>query len=155
MNDNVVTMRRFLDVSREIESWIIAEVEPDVATVQTLIGAHINVYDYYSGIPILAFILPKTLYLGKIFKDVYLLSVDQIPEQNMSFLANGRFLRECLKTSMKDAEGNKVKLHTLDAIEMLFNSEDSREQIKDIQQNTNTLIFGVYRTDDIHSTRGL
>lgn len=153
--ENTINMRRFFHECRQLESWIISEGDPNEKVLKALLGVHVNVYDYYNRASVLVFLLPHAPKYGKIFKDVYLLTPNQIPEENTVFLVNGLFLRECLQTSVEDVKGNKIKLHTFDALELLLNSEDSREQMADIQQDKRMFIVGVHGEEDIHLSRGL
>ena len=50
------TMQQIIHERRETESWIISEKEPPKLIVQALIGAHLNVLDYYGKHPFIVFL---------------------------------------------------------------------------------------------------
>ena len=140
---------------RETESWVISEKDLPIDRKRTLIGAHINIHDFYGNFPILVFNIAEKPKKGEVFRNVFLIDTETIPEKNDCFLANGIFLRECLPHEMHDEEsGETFVLHTLDGIRLIFESADYREQISRLQKNKNCFVIGVHGADLVHFSRG-
>ena len=158
MNEKLkdTTMQQIIHERRETESWIISESEPPTNVTQTLIGAHLNVHDYYGKYPIIIFATTSKPAKGQIFRDVFLLPPKAIPEENPCILVNGVFLRQCLPHEVQDElSGEMVKIHTLDGLRLIFDAENYTEQIALLQEQNNLFIIGVCDNNPIHFSRGM
>ncbi len=155
--DNRITMDCIVHEHRNTESWIIKTEDGQSPELEEmLVGVHLNICDYFGQYPILVFNIQHRPRRGEVFKDVYLLGVQDVPEENMFFLANGHFLRQCLEKEVKDPKSEDVyPMHTLDGIQLLFESLDSCEQLSGIQKSKNCFIVGIYGVPNpIHFSRG-
>ena len=149
-------LQQIIHQRRETESLIIYETEPPKVIKQALIGAHLNVHDYYGKRPFIIFSIPIQPKNGQIFKEVFLLDPKIIPEESPCILMNGVFLRECLPYEIKDELSDKiVRIHSLDGLRLIFDDEDYIEQITRLQKEKNVFIIGVYGNNPIHLTRGM
>ena len=150
-----VILRQVVHEERETESWIISENDVANETAKTLIGAHLNIHDFYGDFPILIFSIAEKPRKGQVFRNVFLVDAEAIPKQSACFLANGIFLRECLPHQMHDeGTGETLPLHTLDGIRLIFDSPDYREQIDRLQKKKSCFVVGVYGDNPVHFSRG-
>ena len=155
--DNKIVMDCILHEHRNTESWVIktAGVASE-ALEEMLVGVHLNICDYFGQYPLLVFNIEHRPQRGKVFQNVYLLDVQDVPEENVSFLANGHFLRQCLEKGVKDPKSEEIyPMHTLDGIQLLFESPESYALLAGIQKSHNCFLIGVYGTPNpIHFSRG-
>lgn len=150
------TMQQIIHERRETESWIISESEPPKQIVQALIGAHLNVLDYYGKNPFIIFAINQKPTKGEILRDVFLLSPRAIPEEHPCILVNGIFLRDCLPYEIQDElTGEQVRVHSLDGLRLIFDAENYTEQIANLEKRNNLFVIGVYGNNQIHYTRGI
>ena len=152
-----IMMEQRLHIERNTESWIIRDAEISKDLQETLIGAHLNIYDYFGIFPVLVFHIDERPAIGKVFNDVYLLKPEDVPDNTACFLANGTFLRNCLqKELMDDKDKIGVPIHTLDGIQLIFTADDSHQKLAEIQRSHyGLLIVGVYgEPTPIHYHRG-
>lgn len=154
--DNKITMDCIIHEHRNTESWVIKENSAQADLEKMLIGAHLNIHDYFGRYPILAFNIDHKPQKGKVFQDVYILEPQDVPEENACFLANGLFLRHCLpKEVQEDGTENMHPIHTLDGIQLVLSSPDSIQQLAGMQKTKDCLIIGVYgEPNPIHFSRG-
>ena len=150
-------MQQIIHERRETESWIISETDPPKEVTQTLIGAHLNVQDYYGKMPIIIFSIKRKPTKGQVFRDVFLLDPKAIPEEDHPcILVNGAFLRNCLPHEVQDeCTGEMVRIHSLDGLRLIFDAENYTEQIAGLQKRNNLFIIGVYGNNPIHFSRGI
>lgn len=145
-----VTIQQFVNETREIESWMISKTEAEnlVSEAQrnVLIGAHINVQDYFDARPFFIIPMPSRRKRGKIFSDVFLLDAAHLPEDTPYFLVNDVFLRECLPKTKAEHS-----LHIIDAFSVLF--EKGAENLLKLQ-NEGCMFIGVCGESRTHLTRG-
>ena len=151
---NDTTMQQIIHEKRETESWIISETPPPKETVQALIGAHLNVLDYYGNHPFIIFSIKEKPKKGQVFRDVFLLSPKAIPEEHPCILVNGKFLRDCLPHEIKDASGETLRTHSLDGLRLIFDDENYTEKIATLEKRNNLFVVGVYGNNKIHFSRG-
>ena len=147
---------------RKVESWLFgtaAEPMP-VELRSTLLGVHMTAQDYFASHPFLILPLTKKLSYGEIYQDVFLLEPGESvpsPREIHHFLANGTFMRECLKQCITipvvDGDDEVVRIHSLDAIEVLFGSDFQSELARQVSER-GLMCIGVVGTDPIHATRG-
>ncbi len=104
-----------------------------------LIGAYLNVFDYFGGKPILVMRLDAQPKIGKIFKDIFLLSPEGLPRNIRSVIVN----RETLKLCAYDET-----LTVSDKIQFIL-SPEGKESLKQC------IIAGIYGNDSIHFSRGM
>lgn len=104
-----------------------------------LIGAYLNIFDYFGEKPILVMQLDAQPKIGKVFKDIFLLSPENLPRHIRSIVVN----RETLKLCTDDET-----LTVSDKIQFILSPEGkaSLEQC---------IIVGIYGNDSIHFSRGM
>jgi len=151
-----ISMDRIIHEHRNTESWIIKETNTTPADIENrLVGAHLNVHDYFGVFPYLIFPIEFKPMKGKIFTDVYWINAEETPLENRCFLANGHFLRNCLPIEVKTEEKSKQRVHSLDGLQLIFSSPDAHDQLFDIEKNYNCFIIGVRGNSDTHFDRGM
>ncbi len=111
---------------------------PKVFKHHAIIGAYLNVYDYFPRKPILMTALDVQPKNGKIFKDVFLLTPDTLPQRTKIVIAN----RRCL---MSVTEKHMVTIS--DRIQFLLSPQGQATLEK-------CIIAGVYKDNTIHYFRG-
>lgn len=104
-----------------------------------LIGAYLNILDYFGEKPILVMRLDAQPKIGKVFKDIFLLNPENLPRNIRSVVVN----RETLKLCADDET-----LTVSDKIQFILSPEGkaSLEQC---------IVVGIYGNDSIHFSRGM
>ena len=146
---DITNIQYIVDEHRNTDFCVISQEQTD--DVQSLIGAYLNVLDYYGDRPFLVFLLDKPRNTGKVFKDVYLLNAQQVPLGNDTLLVNGRFLRTCLSTTL-EINKKTIPIHTYEALLNLLDSELARQELHELQTEK-CMLIGVYPNKH-HWTRG-
>ena len=151
--DNTTYISRIIHEHRNTESWLFAE-GLDQFSEQKLVGAHLNIHDYYGARPILVFSI-KQRGDAQVFRDVYVLSPGEVPEEFDYFVANGLFVRQCLPNQIKDPDDNIMHdIHLLDGIQLLFEPENMHTELARIASENDCMFIGVYGVNPLHRSRG-
>ena len=104
-----------------------------------LIGAYLNIFDYFGEKPILVMQLDAQPKIGKVFKDIFLLNSENLPRNIRSVVVN----RETLKLCADDET-----LTVSDKIQFIL-SPEGKESLEQC------IIVGIYGNDSIHFSRGM
>lgn len=104
-----------------------------------LIGTYLNTFDYFGENPILVMQLDAQPKIGKIFKDIFLLSPENLPSNIKSVVVNRQTLQLCV---------HDETLTVSDKIRFILSPEGGEY----LEQ---CIIVGIYGNDSIHFSRGM
>ena len=145
----VTNILHVVDSNRNTDFCVISDGKVD--DDGSLMGAYLNVLDYYGDRPFLVFLLDKPRSEGKVFEGVFLLNAQQVPLGNNMLLANGWFLRSCLPKSI-EVNSEKMSIHTYEALNALLDSDSVRNDLEELQADK-CMLIGVYPSKQ-HFSRG-
>ena len=104
-----------------------------------LIGAYLNIFDYFGEKPILVMRLDAQPKIGKVFKDIFLLNPENLPRSIRSVVVNRETLKLCADDDI---------LTVSDKIQFIL-SPEGKESLEQC------IIVGIYGNDSIHLSRGM
>ena len=104
-----------------------------------LIGAYLNIFDYFGERPILVMRLDAQPKIGKVFKDIFLLNSENLPRNIRSVVVNRETLRLC---------ADDETLTVSDKIQFILSPEGKASLAQ-------CIIVGIYGNDSIHFSRGM